>query len=440
MEKKSCLPFLLLHFLFHHVLRPSVGVDGSFGVGIGIGGGGGGGSGGGVWIGGGFDTPMAPSGSSGGGGGGGLDVAYRALQAWKASITGDPHGLLRSWVGPNVCSYKGVFCSSTLQDEGGGRGGPFVVGIDLNRANLEGPLVEDLAALSSLTLLHLNSNQFSGTIPASFQALVSLQELDLSNNCLSGPFPSVILSMPSLVYLDLRFNGFSGPLPEDLFSRTGLDAILLNDNRFSGEIPESLLGTQASVINLANNQLYGSIPASFGLGLATSRVREILLLNNRLIGCIPQGIGLLSDVEVFDVSRNSLTGHLPDTISCLDRIEVLNVGHNHLTGILPEMVCSLRSLLNLTLAYNFFSGFSQGCSRLLYRDVGFDFSANCIPERQLQRPPPECSASGGGIGLSCLSVPAVEPIVCGAMGFLGRGIGGLSSSTTDPPSTSSPPP
>ncbi|KAK4764298.1 hypothetical protein SAY87_013736 [Trapa incisa] len=438
MGRKSYLLFLLflLHFLLHNVLTPpSVVAAGGFSIGIGIGGSGGGG--GGVWVGGGFETPMAPPSY---GVGGGLDVAYRALQAWKASITSDPHGLLRSWVGPNVCSYKGVFCSSTFQDEGGGGGGggPYVVGIDLNRANLEGSLVEDLTALTRLTLIHLNSNRFSGTIPAGFQALVSLQELDLSNNHLSGPFPAVILSMPSLVYLDLRFNGFYGPLPEILFSRPGLDAILLNDNRFYGEIPVSLLGSQASVINLANNQLSGSIPASFGLGLDGSKVREILLLNNRLTGCIPQGIGLFSDVEVFDVSRNSLTGHLPDTISCLDRIEVLNVGHNRLTGILPEMVCSLRTLLNLTLAYNFFSGFSQGCSRLLYGGVGFNFSANCIPEWQLQRPPLECSAGGAGAGLSCFRVPVVEPIVCGAMGFLGRAISGLSSTPT-PPSTSHPP-
>ncbi|KAK4762413.1 hypothetical protein SAY86_008181 [Trapa natans] len=178
MPRKSYRLFLL-HFLFHNVLMQSVvAAVGGFGVGIGI-----------------------------DGSGGGEAAVFGALQAWKASITSDPHGLLRSWVGPNVCSYKGVFCSSTFQDEGGsGGGGPYVVGIDLNRANLEGSLVEDLAALTRLTLIHLNSNRFSGTIPAGFQALVSLQELELSNNRLSSPFPVVILSMPSLVYLDLRFS------------------------------------------------------------------------------------------------------------------------------------------------------------------------------------------------------------------------------------------
>ena len=40
-----------------------------------------------------------------------LRAAYVALQAWKASITSDPHGITSTWVGFNVCKYKGVFCA-----------------------------------------------------------------------------------------------------------------------------------------------------------------------------------------------------------------------------------------------------------------------------------------------------------------------------------------
>ncbi|KAK4781215.1 hypothetical protein SAY87_017321 [Trapa incisa] len=149
-----------------------------------------------------------------------------------------------------------------------------------------------------------------------------------------------------------------------------------------------------------------------------SKVREILLLNNQLTGCIPEGLGLFSNVEVFDVSYNSLTGQLPDTISCLDRIEVLNLGHNQLSGILSDMVCTLKNLMNLTVAYNFFSGFSQDCEKLYYRNIWFDYSANCIPDRQFQRPQPECSV-GHGAGLSCLRVPSVQPLVCRAVKVLG---------------------
>ena len=145
-----------------------------------------------------------------------------------------------------------------------------------------------------------------------------------------------------------------------------------------------------------------------------SKIKEILFLNNQLTGCIPEGVGLFTEMQVLDVSFNALMGHLPDTISCLQDIEVLNLAHNKLSGELSDVICSLRSLANLTVAYNFFSGFSQQCSRLFFRNVGFDFSLNCIPGRDMQRPQPECSVIPGG-SLSCLRIPAPRPLVCGSM-------------------------
>ncbi|KAL3535676.1 hypothetical protein ACH5RR_004137 [Cinchona calisaya] len=423
MEKKTATLFLST-VLFHIVIATeaafSVGGDGGggggggvgvgIGVGVGVGsiGGEGGAGGGGVWIGG------------GGGGGGiknpfpsanppvsGLNNAYIALQAWKSAISDDPLGILNTWVGSNVCSYKGIFCSDA-QDYMGNPIGPVVAGIDLNHANLRGNLVKQLSLLTELSLLHLNTNRFFGAIPESFKDLIYLTELDLSNNQFSGPFPTTTLLIPNLLYLDIRFNSFSGPIPEELFTKN-LDAIFLNNNQFDGEIPQNLGNSPASVVNLANNKFTGNIPFSFGY----SGIKEILFLNNQLTGCIPQGIGSWTDLQVLDVSFNSLMGHLPDSISCLSSIEVLNFAHNKLSGVLPDLVCSsLRNLLNLTVAYNFFSGFSQDCSKL---SIGFDFSLNCIPGVDMQRPHPECSGVPGG-GLSCLRIPSPKPLlVCGTL-------------------------
>jgi hypothetical protein len=368
-------------------------------VGVGIGN-----AGGGVWIGGGIRSSPTPSpGSSVSN----PNSAYAALQSWKSAITDDPLKVLDTWVGTDVCAYKGVFCADP-QDDGPGS---VVVGIDLNHANLQGTLVKEISVLTDLSLLHLNSNRFSGTLPDTFKDLISLQELDLSNNHFSGPFPTVTLYIPNLMYLDLRFNSFSGPIPEDVFNKK-LDAIFLNNNQFDSQIPQNLGSSPASVINLANNKLSGNIPASFGL--MSSKVKEILFLNNQLTGCIPQGVGLFTEMQVLDVSFNSLMGHLPDTISCLNQIEVLNLAHNKLSGQVPELVCSLRSLVNLTVASNFFSGFSQDCAKLFFRNVGFDFSLNCIPGRDMQRPQPECSVIPGG-GLSCLRIPSAQPLICGSL-------------------------
>ncbi|KAF8388886.1 hypothetical protein HHK36_025567 [Tetracentron sinense] len=385
--------FLALLFLQIIPTKDAFGVGGGISVG-----------GGGVWIGGGINTPN-PSGSSNSR----LDKAYTALQAWKSAITDDPFGILETWVGSNVCSYRGVFCADP--QEMSTPPGLVVAGIDLNHANLQGSLVKELSLLSDMSLLHLNSNRFTGTVPNTFRDLSSLSELDLSNNHFSGPFPSVTLFIPNLKYLDLRFNNFSGPISEDLFNRN-LDAIFLNNNQFEGPIPLNLGNSPASVINLANNKFSGNIPLSFGyMGPA---IKEVLLLNNQLTGCIPEGVGFLREMEVLDVSFNSLMGQLPNSISCLNEIEVLNLAHNKLSGVLPDPVCSLRSLVNLTVSYNFFSGFSQDCTKLYFRNVGFDFAVNCIPGRDMQRPQPECSIIPGG-GLNCLRIPSGRPLVCGLM-------------------------
>ncbi|RZR77884.1 hypothetical protein BHM03_00003092 [Ensete ventricosum] len=387
-------------------------------VGIGVGGGVG------VWINGRgtsittATTTQAPNPS----GGATSSSEYQALQAWKSAITEDPNGILASWVGPNVCSYKGVFCSEPPEEDSSSS--PSVVsGIDLNHANLKGSLVKELSLLIHLSFLHLNSNRFSGAaVPDSFRELQYLTELDLSSNQFSGPFPTSTLLIPNLLYLDLRFNSFSGELPDELFEKD-LDAIFLNNNQFEGQIPMNLWASPASVITLANNRFSGSIPANFGY--TGSGIKELLFLNNKLTGCIPQGVGFLNDIEVLDLSFNSLTGHVPSSLSCLSDIEVLNVAHNQLSGALPDLVCDLKSLLNLSVSYNFFSGFSQDCDKLSFRNVGFDFSGNCVAGKDMQRPPPQCTGLPG-VDLSCLRIPSTQAVACAAAVGQGGVVAGVS--------------
>ena len=84
-----------------------------------------------------------------------LKAAYAAFQAWKKTIFSDPLNYTATWVGPDVCSYKGVFCAEAPDD-------PCITtvgGIDLNHADIAGFLPEDLGLLTDLALLHLNSNR-----------------------------------------------------------------------------------------------------------------------------------------------------------------------------------------------------------------------------------------------------------------------------------------
>ncbi|CAN6441348.1 unnamed protein product [Victoria cruziana] len=331
--------------------------------------------------------------------------AYLALQSWRSAITSDPFGVTATWVGSDICNYKGVFCSSSIPMAPG----EVVFSIDLNHAQLGGTLVRELSYLTDLSILHLNSNNFSGSIPDTFTDLISLTELDLSNNQFSGPFPSVVLRLPRLIFLDLRYNRFFGPIPYELFAM-GLDAIFLNNNEFDSQIPMNMGSSSASVINLANNNFSGTLPTDFGY--IGSRLREILFLNNELTGCIPEGVGLFTEMVVLDLSYNSLRGELPNSLACLSGMEVLNVAHNEFFGVLPDVLCSIKSLINFTASYNFFSAVSQECFRLVSRNVGFDVTGNCISGRMMQRPQPQCAGFQGEF--SCIRVPSagLPPSLC----------------------------
>uniref|UniRef100_M1BET0 Leucine-rich repeat family protein / extensin family protein n=1 Tax=Solanum tuberosum TaxID=4113 RepID=M1BET0_SOLTU len=113
-----CFVVLLLQIIVTEVVGAGVGV----GVGVGVGPGG-------VWFGGGINSPspgVVPSQNS----------AYTALQAWKSAITDDPMGILKNWMGPNVCTYRGIFCTNS-QDYMGNPTDPVVTGRQMQRPQPE---------------------------------------------------------------------------------------------------------------------------------------------------------------------------------------------------------------------------------------------------------------------------------------------------------------
>ncbi|MCH96885.1 pollen-specific leucine-rich repeat extensin-like protein 1-like, partial [Trifolium medium] len=223
----------------------------------------------------------------------GIKSAYIALQAWKNAIYSDPSNVTTNWVGPDVCSYQGVFCAPSLNDSKV----EVVAGIDLNNADIAGYIPSEFGLLTDLALFHINTNRFCGIIPKSFSKLKLLYELDISNNRFVGRFPTPVLSIPDIKYMDIRYNDFEGEIPSELFNKP-LDAIFMNNNRFTSTIPDNLGNSPASVVVLANNHLSGCIPAS--IGEMKNTLNEIVLINNNLTGCLPSEIGKLEQVTVFD--------------------------------------------------------------------------------------------------------------------------------------------
>ncbi|XP_043710150.1 uncharacterized protein At4g06744-like [Telopea speciosissima] len=313
-----------------------------------------------------------------------LAIVYPVIQTFKKTITSDPLGVTKTWVGSDICNYKGFFCDSPPDN----RTATAVASIDFNGFGLTAPTLDGfLDQLLDIAVFHANSNNFTGTVSPKISQLRYLYELDFSNNNFSGKFPTAVVNMVGLSFLDIRFNSFTGSIPAQVFTQT-LDLLFVNNNNFMEKLPDNLGNTSVRYLTLANNKFMGPIPKS--IGKAANTLVEVLFLNNQLSGCLPYEIGLLVEATVFDASLNQLTGPLPCSLGCLEKIEQLNFAGNQLYGAVPEVVCALGNLENLSLSDNYFTHVGPICRNLIKRRV-LDVRKNCIQDLSSQRSVAECA-------------------------------------------------
>ncbi|KAK9109277.1 hypothetical protein Sjap_017337 [Stephania japonica] len=313
-----------------------------------------------------------------------LAVVYPVIQTFKKLITSDPFNVTATWVGSDICSYKGFFCESPPDNQSA----TALASIDFNGFQLSAPSLDGfLDKLPDLALFHANSNFFAGTISPRIANLRYLYELDISNNKLTGQFPPALLMPNNITFLDIRYNLFSGSVPSQIFMKP-LDVLFINNNNFIQSLPESLGATTVLYLTLANNNFSGPIPRS--IGQASSTLLEILLLNNRLSGCLPYEIGYLKQLTVFDVGFNQLTGPIPCSFACLDKLEQLNLAGNMFYGAVPELLCMVTSVTNLSLSDNYFTFVGPFCKALVKQGV-LDLRNNCVLGLPFQRSALECA-------------------------------------------------
>ncbi|KAG6674607.1 hypothetical protein I3842_15G051900 [Carya illinoinensis] len=312
-----------------------------------------------------------------------LKAVYPVIQKFKSIITSDPLGITKSWVGSDICSYRGFYCDHPPDNQSA----IALASIDFNGFQIGAPTLDGfLDQLPDIALFHANSNKFCGTISPNICKLPYLYEFDISNNQFSGPFPMAVLGMNSLTFLDIRFNRFSGSVPPQIFTEN-LDVLFINNNNFMQMLPDSLSISHVLYLTLANNKFTGPIPG--GIAKSLSSLNEVLLFNNQLTGCLPYELGFLKEATVFDASENHLTGPLPLSLGCLKKVEQLNFTGNQLYGMVPEVVCKLENLMNLSLSSNYFTNIGPYCLFLIERGV-LDVRNNCIPGLPSQRSVVEC--------------------------------------------------
>ena len=110
---------------------------------------------------------------------------------------------------------------------------------------------------------------------------------------------------------------------------------------------------RVSKLNLAGNELTGTIPASLG-GL-TSLV-ELDLGRNMLTGTIPASLGFLTELEKLNLGDNRLTGRISANLGNLANLQELWLNDNQLDRTIPPKLSDLTDLSEMHLSSNELTG------------------------------------------------------------------------------------
>ncbi|XP_058219573.1 LRR receptor-like serine/threonine-protein kinase EFR [Rhododendron vialii] len=141
-----------------------------------------------------------------------------ALLNFKAQITGDPFGTLKSWnESIHFCHWVGVTC--------GHRHPTRVTVLNLDGRELAGSISPHIGNMSFLKELWLCNNSFSHEIPPQLGRLKRLGEIQMGNNSFTGEIPTNISGCSNLIILSLPRNRLSGKIAVELGFLTKLQII-----------------------------------------------------------------------------------------------------------------------------------------------------------------------------------------------------------------------
>ncbi|XP_031248974.1 receptor-like protein EIX2 [Pistacia vera] len=219
--------------------------------------------------------------------------------------------------------------------------------LDLAGIGFEGPILDGLQNLTSLTHLDLSRNHFSSPIPNWLYKFSHLESLSVSRNSLEGVISSDIGNLTSLQMLDLSSNALQGSIPKSLGRLCNLRWISLSFVKLNQTISEILdifsrcVSHRLEFLDLAQTQLYGQL--TYQLGQFKNLKTLDLCCGNRS-GPIPYSLGELSKLTFLDLSFNNLSSPIPFSIGELSSLQTLQLSSNKLNGSIPSSLGKLSSL------------------------------------------------------------------------------------------------
>ncbi|KAL5732917.1 hypothetical protein ACOSQ2_032609 [Xanthoceras sorbifolium] len=262
--------------------------------------------------------------------------------------------------------------------------------VDMSVNYLSGKLSIDFGGMQHLVKVMVHTNNLgSGEIDEmkfinSLANCSNLGTLSIAANRIRGVLPNSIANLSTkLQYLELAENQLYGSISPVIGNLVSLNILDMFKNQFTGTIPIEIGKLQnLHVMSLGNNQLSGQIPVSLGnLSLLT----KLNLQNNKLSGVIPSSLGNLKQLSLLNLSQNDLSGTIPEQIFNMPFLSIsLNFAQNHLIGSIPSTIGSLKILSEFDVSDNNLSGKIPNeislCSNLEYLYLEGNFFHGAIPQ------------------------------------------------------------
>lgn len=157
-----------------------------------------------------------------------------------------------------------------------------------------------------------------------------------------------------VLHLNLYNNNLNGTIPASLADVTRLEWLRLPENPLWGTIPAAL-GSLAhlKMLRLFDTSVEGTLPPSLGrLGQLT----EMYITGTRLEGTLPSWLGNLTQLTVLFLQSNRLHGTIPPEVGELQHLQRLALNDNGLYGTLPPSLGKLSQLIVLQLHDNQLEG------------------------------------------------------------------------------------
>ena len=207
--------------------------------------------------------------------------------------------------------------------------------------NLSGVLPDELSMLTGLTTLYirgdLDGSGLTGTIPASLSQLTQMQVFLLDGHQFSSSIPDTLFSLwTGATLVNIYNSGVTGSIPGSVGSLTEVTNVNFENNNLQGPIPPQLMAlTKMKLLSLANNILDGNLPAGWA---NLNDMRKLDLSGNNLSGPIPDEIGSMTQLKGgLDLSDNGFSSAVPATLNNLVSLKSLLLDNNQLSGALPDL-------------------------------------------------------------------------------------------------------